>query len=55
MNYGKLSLILDSLWLENCKGPLWDMGVRNGILSLIVLMNEKARVTVKTPVGDTDC
>ena len=39
---------LDSLWLENCMDSLWEMGVRNGILSLIVLMNEKARVTVKT-------
>ena len=30
------------------------MGVRNDILSLIYLMNKEARVTVKTPVGDTD-
>ena len=44
----------DSLWLENCINSLWDMRVGNDILSLIYLMNMKARVTVKTPVGDTD-
>ena len=30
------------------------MGVRNDILSLIYLINKEARVTVKTPVGDTN-
>ena len=44
----------DSLWLEDCINSLWDMGVRNDILSLIYLMNKEARVTVKTPLGDTD-
>ena len=44
----------DSLRLEDCINSLWDMGVRNDILSLIYLMNKEARVTVKTPVGDTD-
>ena len=44
----------DSLWLEDCMNSLWDMGARNDILSLIYLMNKEARVTVKTPVCDTD-
>ena len=44
----------DSLWLEDCINSLWDMGVRNDILSLIDLMNKEAGVAVKTPVGDTD-
>ena len=44
----------DSLWLEDCINSLWDMGVRNDMLSLIYLMNKEARVTVKTPIGDTD-
>ena len=44
----------DTLWLEDCINSLWDMGLRNVILSLIYLMNEEARVTVKTPIGDTD-
>ena len=30
------------------------MRVRNDILSLIYLMNKEARVTVKTPLGNTD-
>ena len=30
------------------------MGVRNDILSLIYLTNKEARVTVKTPVAETD-
>ena len=44
----------DSLWLEDCINSLWDMGVRNDILSLTYLMNKEARVTAKTPVGYTD-
>ena len=44
----------DSLCLEDCINSLWDMGVGNDILSVIYLMNMKARVTVKIPVGDTD-
>ena len=44
----------DSLWLDDCINSLWDMVVRNDILSLIYLMNKEARVTVKTPVGGTD-
>ena len=44
----------DSLWLEDCINSLWHMGVRNDILSLIYLINKEARMTVKTPVGDTD-
>ena len=37
----------DSLWLEDCINFLWDMRVRNDILSLIYLMNKEARVTIK--------
>ena len=44
----------DNLWLEDCINSLWDMGMRNDILSLICLMKKEARVTVKTQVGDTD-
>ena len=43
--YGLMTVTMNSLW---------DMGVRNDILSPIYLMNKEARVTVKTPVGDTD-
>ena len=44
----------DSLWLEDCINPLWDLGVKNDVLCLIYLMNIKATVTLKTPFGDTD-
>ena len=44
----------DSLWLEDCMNSLWDLGVKDDILCLIYLMNIKATVTIKTPLGDTD-
>ena len=33
---------------------LWDPGIKDDILSLIYLMNIKATVTIKTPLGDKD-
>ena len=44
----------DSLWLEDCINSLWDLDVKDDILCLIYLMNIKAAVTIKTPLGDTD-
>ena len=44
----------DSLWLEDCINSLWDLDVKDNILCLIYLMNIKATVTIKTPLGDTD-
>ena len=44
----------DSLWLEDCINSLWDLGVKDDVLCLIYLMNIKATVTIKTPLGDTD-
>ena len=43
----------DSLWLEDCMNSLWDLGVKDDILCLIYLMNIKATVTIKSPLGDT--
>ena len=43
----------DSLWLEDCINSLWDLGVKDDTLFLIYLMNTKASVTLKTPMGDT--
>ena len=43
----------DSLWLEDCINSLWDLGVKDDTLFLVYLMNTKASVTIKTPVGDT--
>ena len=44
----------DSLWLEDCINSLWDLDVKDDILCFIYLMNIKATVTIKTPLGDTD-
>ena len=44
----------DSLWLENCINSLWDLGVKDDVLRFIYLMNIKATVTIKTPLGDTN-
>ena len=44
----------DSLWLEDCINSLWDPGLKDDISCLIYLMNIKATVTIKTPLGDTD-
>ena len=43
----------DSLWLEDCINSLWDLRVKDDTLFLIYLMNTKANVTIKTPMGDT--
>ena len=44
----------DSLWLEDCINSLWDLDAKDDILCLIHLMNIKATVTIKTPLGDRD-
>ena len=44
----------NSLWLEDCINLLWDLDVKDDILCFIYLMNIKATVTIKTPLGDTD-
>ena len=43
----------DILWLKNCINSLWENGVQNGNFYLIyLLMNKKALITVKTPLGN---
>ena len=44
----------DSLWLEDCINSLWDLDAKDDILCLSHLMNIKATVTIKTPLGGTD-
>ena len=43
----------DSLWFEDCINSLWDLGVKDGTLFLIYLINTQASVKIKTPMGDT--
>ena len=42
----------DSLWLEGCINSLWENGIQNDNLYLIYLLNKKASITVKTPLGN---
>ena len=43
------------LWLEDCISSLWDLGVKDDILCLILLFNEyQGYCHHKTPLGDTD-
>jgi hypothetical protein len=44
----------DSLWLQDSLLSLWNLGVKNEMLSLIWKLNEEASIVVKTPHGPTD-
>ena len=44
----------DAMWAEESMNDFYDAGVRDDKFSLVSLMNEKCKVKVKTPVGDTD-
>ena len=45
------SQCFDSLWLDDCLLSLWNLGVRNEILSLIKDINKRCNIIVKIPVG----
>ena len=42
----------DIHWLEDCINSLWDLGEKDDMFYLIHLLNTKASVTIKTPIGD---
>ena len=44
----------DSLWLADCLNSLWENGIQNDLLYLIYLLNHRARIQVKSPLGITD-
>ena len=44
----------DSLWLADCLNSLWENGIQNYLLYLIYLLNDRARIQVKSPLGITD-
>ena len=44
----------DAMWAEESMNDFYDAGLRDDKFSLVSLMNEKCKVKVKTPVGDTD-
>ena len=43
----------DKLWLESCLISLWDIGIRNEWLPLILSLNQTAHITCNTPSGTT--
>ena len=44
----------DKIWLEDSLLSLWKVGVRDEMLKLISIMNERSVAVVKTAGGDTD-
>jgi hypothetical protein len=49
-----LSKCFDIMWSKETMNDLYDLGVKDDRFVLISKMNEECRVTVKTPVGNTD-
>ena len=43
----------DRLWLKDCLIDLWKAGMREREVMMIYKMNERARITIETPAGDT--
>ncbi len=41
----------DALWLEDCIVALWELGVRDDVLTIMYNMNKQAKIQVKTPAG----
>ena len=49
-----ISKCFDAMWAEETMNDFYDAGVKNDKFALISLMNDKCKVKVKTPVGDTE-
>ena len=49
-----LAKCFDSMWVEETMNDLYDVGIQDENFTLISLMNEKCKVKVKTPVGETE-
>ena len=44
----------DAMWTEETMNDYFDAGVQDDKFALTALMNDKCKVKIKTPVGDTD-
>ena len=44
----------DRLWLKDCLIELWKAGMREREVLMIYKMNERAKITIETPAGDTN-
>ena len=43
------------MWYEETMNDIYDAGIRDDKFTIIIsLLNQKCKVKVKTPVGDTD-
>lgn len=49
-----LSKCFKSLWTQETMNDLYDLGVRDDKFALISALNDKCRVSIKTPVGQTE-
>ena len=54
IQYYDISKCFDSMWAEDSMNDYYDVGVTNDKFALISLLNDKCKVKIKTPVGDTD-
>ena len=53
LQFFDISKCFDAMWAEDTMNDLYDAGVTDDNFSLISLLNNKCKVKVKTPVGDT--
>ena len=49
-----LSNCFDSMWAAETMNDIYDAGIKDDKFALVSLLNEKCKVTVKTPVGETE-
>ena len=54
LQFFDISKCFDAMWAEDTMNDFYDAGVTDDNFSLISLLNEKCKVKVKTPVGDTE-
>jgi len=54
LHFMDLSKCFDSLWTQETMNDLYDLGVRDDKFALISALNDKCRVSIKTPVGQTE-
>ena len=54
LNFYDFRQCFDKLWLEDSIISLFKLGLNNELLALIYKTNYKARITVKTPLGNSE-
>ena len=54
LHFMDLSKCFDSLWTQETINDLYNLGVQDDKFALISALNDKCRVSIKTPVGQTE-